>query len=884
MGIGAAFVTGLVQGFAKNIEVEKAKRLSDQQKLDTLETTLAEYRMKPADERSASGLNAVAEALRGARGEVASRGRVNLFGQRSPGLDIDIANMKGLIDEVDTSEFSFGRGDNRVSFRTVRPKDFNTATAWAGEFAAKMQDENFRGILRKDRDVWSGVSEVINAYNGYMNGRALENPGPDNEILTYDETTESWWNDWNGINSGWLDSGKAGQGSGVSAGEALRKQQAEEKNNPNILGITRNGRIIDYSQMSGPIFSTDNMVAGFNDIKNAFNLRDNGDVFNVWHRNIAIAGVTNEVANQWFDASVKLGAIQQDKFPRLDLLRPQNIMTLSEDAREASSIPSAYNIVSSVLPLNASGQPSLQAAAHALYPYFMMQEKEPQYVAGKYRVSRDNKSRTELALELHYGDENPTGKTFGDIEQALVNEERVLTDIRSLAVKTVQLGDAAAYQEVKQIFRFTGSVIKSGVTDLGFLDQLGLTAGQREAIQMVDSGSGEPGITQDFLDTLGKEMEDAKKRDNDPLQARADGVTYAEIASLRIGLAFKMARAADPSGRLSNQDVQQQLDRLGSNFNTPTEVVKKLGVVIQEFEDRADRLRVLVKYGKGSRPMKPEERAIMEAAYSFDIMRRYGRKSAGSAASIKSYNTPLTVSSMVTQDGQPVVKLFSGPDLDATAKKDADGMDILHTVSQDADGNPVYTPISPDQLKRADTNAAPPSTSPMPVNTINPDAPSATATSPTPVNTINPDAASSNATSPMPVNRVNPRADIRTQPPAFFAETRPPEDGVEQERAPANADTSQVPATSPMPANRVDPPPREIPDMSQYVPATERREIPMFEELPPAPEGGIPVDDASPVGPVRPGGKFEIRIKGGDKMEGLYIVQNGYYVPAGDLM
>jgi len=136
----------------------------------------------------------------------------------------------------------------------------------------------------------------------------------------------------------------------------------------------------------------------------------------------------------------------------------------------------------------------------------------------------------------------------------------------------------------------------------------------------------------------------------------------------------------------------------------------------------------------------------------------------------------------------------------------------------------------------------------------------------------------------MPVNRVNPRADIRTQPPAAFAETRPPEDGVEQKRAPANVDISQVPATSPMPANRVDPPPREIPDMSQYVPATGRREIPMFEELPPAPEGGIPVDDASPVGPVRPGGKFEIRIKGGDKMEGLYIVQNGYYVPAGDLM
>ena len=55
MGIGAAFVTGLVQGFAKNIELERA--VADEQKLDTLEATLAEYRIKPADERSASGIN-----------------------------------------------------------------------------------------------------------------------------------------------------------------------------------------------------------------------------------------------------------------------------------------------------------------------------------------------------------------------------------------------------------------------------------------------------------------------------------------------------------------------------------------------------------------------------------------------------------------------------------------------------------------------------------------------------------------------------------------------------------------------------------------------------------------------------------------------------------
>ena len=35
------------------------------------------------------------------------------------------------------------------------------------------------------------------------------------------------------------------------------------------------------------------------------------------------------------------------------------------------------------------------------------------------------------------------------------------------------------------------------------------------------------------------------------------------IEAIKISLAFKMARAADPSGRLSNQDVEAQYVRLG---------------------------------------------------------------------------------------------------------------------------------------------------------------------------------------------------------------------------------------------------------------------------------------------------------------------------------
>ncbi len=55
--------------------------------------------------------------------------------------------------------------------------------------------------------------------------------------------------------------------------------------------------------------------------------------------------------------------------------------------------------------------------------------------------------------------------------------------------------------------------------------------------------------------------------------------------SLRLTLAAKMARAVDPAGRLSNQDFEVQLRRLGTgNFLTAEEIVAKIQTVRKEFE------------------------------------------------------------------------------------------------------------------------------------------------------------------------------------------------------------------------------------------------------------------------------------------------------------
>ena len=68
-----------------------------------------------------------------------------------------------------------------------------------------------------------------------------------------------------------------------------------------------------------------------------------------------------------------------------------------------------------------------------------------------------------------------------------------------------------------------------------------------------------------------------------------------EIEAIKLTLAAKMARAIDPSGRLSNQDFEVQLQRLGQSglFTGKVQAASKLGIVIEDFTNRSKRMVLL---------------------------------------------------------------------------------------------------------------------------------------------------------------------------------------------------------------------------------------------------------------------------------------------------
>ena len=109
MGIGAAFATGLVKGFTQNIQEEKARRLAEQQKIDGFEQIALKSVLE--GDATKSGYDAVRKMLKSAQQQIDDRPDIDIFGRATDGIDIDFANIQGALQDAT---------DNYVMIGSVR--------------------------------------------------------------------------------------------------------------------------------------------------------------------------------------------------------------------------------------------------------------------------------------------------------------------------------------------------------------------------------------------------------------------------------------------------------------------------------------------------------------------------------------------------------------------------------------------------------------------------------------------------------------------------------------------------------------------------------------------------------------------------------------------
>ena len=117
-------------------------------------------------------------------------------------------------------------------------------------------------------------------------------------------------------------------------------------------------------------------------------------------------------------------------------------------------------------------------------------------------------------------------------------------------------------------------------------------------------------------------MDVVKRVSQDPKSGiNANLANITEADALRLTLAAKMARAIDPSGRLSNQDFEIQLRRLGGAMIGNAETVKRnLEVIAREFEREVQRNIVFERMAKRSSKITAQQARMLSADAELELM------------------------------------------------------------------------------------------------------------------------------------------------------------------------------------------------------------------------------------------------------------------------
>tara|TARA_R100000951_G_C2652956_1_gene185033 strand:- start:5298 stop:7319 length:2022 start_codon:yes stop_codon:yes gene_type:complete len=238
--------------------------------------------------------------------------------------------------------------------------------------------------------------------------------------------------------------------------------------------------------------------------------------------------------------------------------------------------------------------------------------------------------------------EKMNGKTpIKDILAQHNDSKTVVAGIDEIKKLTKGMDRTDAYNRLERLMIGTLSLKEGFLGDLLTVDSKILTQGFDATYEMED-GTKRAGVTSDFVKRYEKNILDTLTKDQ----------MTARVESLKITLAFKMARAADPSGRLSNQDIELQLQKLGGGFTTVKQALSKLTVVRDEFQAQVDATEVYAQYGQGKSFLTPSQIQQFDAAIVAQHIRKTAFAYRGEGQLLSEQSTPeIDPANMIVSQG-----------------------------------------------------------------------------------------------------------------------------------------------------------------------------------------------------------------------------------------
>lgn len=194
-----------------------------------------------------------------------------------------------------------------------------------------------------------------------------------------------------------------------------------------------------------------------------------------------------------------------------------------------------------------------------------------------------------------------TGLDVDDFNDGLKAQEDAVAYIDRLIGLEADIGEKVGtgwVRNVQAIVKTIGIQFEQGVTSAGALFDAN-----------ADFAATADGTTQRDLQATITRVNESLSPEN-----RIDLANISEAEAIRLTLAAKMARAVDPSGRLSNQDFEIQLRRLGEkNFSTPQSIRAALQLVRKEFNVDLEFKKMLQNVLDDKTPLTPQVARTVQA-------------------------------------------------------------------------------------------------------------------------------------------------------------------------------------------------------------------------------------------------------------------------------
>lgn len=591
MGIGAAFGIGLVKGFHENIKKEEASRLAEQAKIDGFETAAFTASLDPKKDTSGAF-----ELIKSARQQLKDRKPIDMFGRKTDGIDIDFSKMQSTINSIGDYESIIGSGNFKFGMN-VDVRKFGASDSYAAitEMNSRLlgSKKSMVKLASAPRDT---LLEIANLYtnhgvfifNDFEKGRAeggnialnlsiFEGMENFNKVMRARGLGGENYN----VMSSIVTASKGGQ---PSYGETADPSQLITLESPDkfSMGYSTMGKALGATSENLP-----NSWASYTNLTAGIPLNTRQTWFNA----------ARDIAQEYTDAGMKL--------PHT----PLSIATMDKDT--------ARQLLKSITDriANDDGKSSAIGVAYVLGAFQELPNWNP--ADGIRRVDKNITNKLFAAREL-FGqsakedDFNKLVSSNNEIVDVLGVEGGETGLYGLLNMVETDFAGPAAVDNIKGKLASVGAIFSAFVGgDTAQLTRTNVSTLLPEAnivsasyaqanSNVIDEETGEKAkyVTEEFIQGLNGSVEAARQRGRANARKGESieeaGARYARFEAIRISLAFQMARAADPSGRLSNQDIEAQLQRLGKNTDTVSAMKARIRESIRDFETKQARYGAII--------------------------------------------------------------------------------------------------------------------------------------------------------------------------------------------------------------------------------------------------------------------------------------------------